>query len=276
MRVGLSVHERVRRPRSRCSGWGSCRSRRCSIRGRGGSPRRQRAELIQLRPLISTGWHDIGTTPSIKFGYISAHIQACMPPIELPMTRRRCATSSASVISRGRVRPCRGSGSGGISPEPVRRLARPAAPDRVRHDDEICRRIERLARHEQFVGEARAQPVGAGAGIALQQQHAVVILPAASRFAVPRCDSGASARAGSRRCETGSRGGQSRPLGNSATGSNSAGAAAGAALAGIGGSSDCAPPMIEATGGKRKPRVAQMKASFRRQTDADVARSGPQ
>jgi hypothetical protein len=42
-----------------------------------------------LRPLISIGWQEIGTTPSIRSGYISAHIQACMPPIELPMIRRR-------------------------------------------------------------------------------------------------------------------------------------------------------------------------------------------
>src|SRR6202049_3341693 len=57
--------------------------------------------------------------------------------------------------------------------EPVRGLARLAAPDRVLHDHEILRRIERLTRSEQFVGEARAQPICAGAGVALQQQHAV-------------------------------------------------------------------------------------------------------
>jgi hypothetical protein len=56
--------------------------------------------LIQLRPLISIGWQEIGTTPSIRSGYISAHIQACMPPIELPMIKRRWATPRPSVISR--------------------------------------------------------------------------------------------------------------------------------------------------------------------------------
>jgi DNA-binding HxlR family transcriptional regulator len=32
--------------------------------------------LIQLRPLISIGWQEIGTIPSIRSGYISPHIQA--------------------------------------------------------------------------------------------------------------------------------------------------------------------------------------------------------
>ena len=57
--------------------------------------------------------------------------------------------------------------------QPVGRLARPAAADGVGHDDQILRRVERLARREQFVGEARPQPVGPGAGITLQQQHGV-------------------------------------------------------------------------------------------------------
>ena len=34
-----------------------------------------------------------------------------------------------------------------LPPEPVGRLARPAAPDRVRHDHEVFSRVERLARH---------------------------------------------------------------------------------------------------------------------------------
>src|SRR6516162_10090340 len=57
--------------------------------------------------------------------------------------------------------------------EPVGGLARSATPDRVRHDHEILRRIERLAGGEQLVCKARAQPIGTGAGVALQQQHAV-------------------------------------------------------------------------------------------------------
>ena len=64
-----------------------------------------------------------------------------------------------------------------FSLEPIGRLGRPAAPERVGHDDEILAGVERLARLEQFVGKRRAQPVGAGAGIALQQQHTVDNLP---------------------------------------------------------------------------------------------------
>ena len=51
--------------------------------------------------------------------------------------------------------------------EPVGRLARSTAPNGVLHDYEVLRRIERLARPEQLVSEARPQPIGAGAGIAL-------------------------------------------------------------------------------------------------------------
>ena len=60
-----------------------------------------------------------------------------------------------------------------FAPQPVGRLRRPAAADRVLHDEEILRGVERLARPVQLVGQRRAQPIGAGAGIALQQQHAV-------------------------------------------------------------------------------------------------------
>jgi hypothetical protein len=37
---------------------------------------------IRLRPLISTGWQESPTTPSITSGYISAHIKLCMQPSE--------------------------------------------------------------------------------------------------------------------------------------------------------------------------------------------------
>jgi hypothetical protein len=57
--------------------------------------------------------------------------------------------------------------------EPVGGLARSATPDRVRHDDEVVCRIERLAGRKQLVGEARTQPIRAGASIALQKQHPV-------------------------------------------------------------------------------------------------------
>ena len=61
--------------------------------------------------------------------------------------------------------------------QPVRRLARPAAADRVLHDEKVFCRVERLAGTVQLVGQRWAQPVGAGAGIALQQQHAVDDFP---------------------------------------------------------------------------------------------------
>src|SRR5271157_787020 len=57
--------------------------------------------------------------------------------------------------------------------EPVGGLARSATPDRVRHDDEVFRRIERLPGSKELVCEARAQPIGTGAGVALQKQHPV-------------------------------------------------------------------------------------------------------
>ncbi len=60
-----------------------------------------------------------------------------------------------------------------VAAEAVGRLRRAAAADRILHDDEVVAGIERLARPEQFVGELGPQPVGAGAGIALQQEHAV-------------------------------------------------------------------------------------------------------
>lgn len=56
--------------------------------------------MIQLRPLMAVGWLATGTRASMKSGYISPHIQACMPPMEMPSTNRRCFRPSASVTSR--------------------------------------------------------------------------------------------------------------------------------------------------------------------------------
>jgi hypothetical protein len=55
----------------------------------------------------------------------------------------------------------------------VRGLARPATANRIRHDNEVLCRVERLPGGKQLVGEARTQPICAGAGIALQKQHAI-------------------------------------------------------------------------------------------------------
>ena len=60
-----------------------------------------------------------------------------------------------------------------IAFEPVGGLARAAAAERVGDVYEIASGIQRLSVLEQLFGQSRSQPVGAGAGIALQQQHAV-------------------------------------------------------------------------------------------------------
>src|SRR6266851_6727949 len=60
-----------------------------------------------------------------------------------------------------------------IALEPVGGLARTAATEGVGDDDEVSLRIHSLSVLEQLVGQGRSQPVGAGAGVALQQQYAV-------------------------------------------------------------------------------------------------------
>ena len=60
-----------------------------------------------------------------------------------------------------------------FSAQPVARLARSAAADPVRQDNEVFGGIERLARAEQFVAERRPQPVGADAARAVEQEHPV-------------------------------------------------------------------------------------------------------
>src|ERR1700719_3687711 len=78
---------------------------------------------------------------------------------------------------------------GKFSLEPVGGLARATASNRIRHDDEVFRRIERLPGRKQIVGEARAQPIRAGASVALQEQYAIddlarCIAPCRSKRAV--------------------------------------------------------------------------------------------
>src|ERR1700732_655423 len=53
-----------------------------------------------------------------------------------------------------------------FSLEPVGGLARATASNRIRHDDEVFRRIERLPGRKQLVVETRAQPIRAGASVA--------------------------------------------------------------------------------------------------------------
>jgi hypothetical protein len=69
-----------------------------------------------------------------------------------------------------------------IALEPVGGLARAAATEGIRDDDEVSPGIQRLSVLEQLVGQGRSQPVGAGAGIALQQQHAIDDLACAVAF----------------------------------------------------------------------------------------------
>jgi hypothetical protein len=78
-----------------------------------------------------------------------------------------------------------------------------------------ARRIERLPRPEQLLGEARTQPIGAGAVLRCNSSTPLMILPVALRLGVPGCDNAASTRAMSRRCGIHNSGGRSRPRGNS-------------------------------------------------------------
>jgi hypothetical protein len=59
-----------------------------------------RRRSIQLRPDISVGWEAMGTMASIISGWSVPHIQACMPPMELPSTSRSRRTPSPCVTSR--------------------------------------------------------------------------------------------------------------------------------------------------------------------------------
>jgi hypothetical protein len=84
--------------------------------------------------------------------------------------------------------------------EPIGGLARSAATQGVGDDDEVSSGIQRLSVLEQLVGQGGPQPVGAGTGIALQQQHAVDDL--ACTVALRRAEGGGSAvsaEVGSRR-----------------------------------------------------------------------------
>ncbi len=55
---------------------------------------------IQLRAAIAVGCDAIGTSASIMPGYLTPQIQVCMPPIELPITSRRCLMLRPSLTSR--------------------------------------------------------------------------------------------------------------------------------------------------------------------------------
>ena len=44
---------------------------------------------MRLRPEICAGVQTIGSSASVKSGYLTPHIQACMPPMEVPTISRR-------------------------------------------------------------------------------------------------------------------------------------------------------------------------------------------
>ena len=95
---------------------------------------------------------------SMKSGYFTPQSQACMPPIELPITSRRCLTPSPSLdqailrvdhVAIVVVRKCRLHAVGGFRGF--------AVADAVGNDDEVFRGVERLAGTEQFAGKGRRQ-----------------------------------------------------------------------------------------------------------------------
>ena len=55
--------------------------------------------IIQLRLDISVGCDAIGTSASMNSGWATPQIHVCMPPIELPSTRRTRRTPRPSVTS---------------------------------------------------------------------------------------------------------------------------------------------------------------------------------
>ena len=59
-----------------------------------------RRRIIQLRLAIAVGCEAIGASASMKSGYFTPHTQVCMPPIELPITRRTWLMPSPSFTSR--------------------------------------------------------------------------------------------------------------------------------------------------------------------------------
>ncbi len=55
---------------------------------------------MRLRPAIGAGRLASGRSASMKSGCASPHTHACIPPIDVPITRRRCVTPRLSVSSR--------------------------------------------------------------------------------------------------------------------------------------------------------------------------------
>src|SRR6516162_2418656 len=112
-------------------------------------------------PVDQIGIH-LGPHPGMHAAHRAADDQAQMGDIETLGNQPIAALDHVTVAVMGEV-----------PAKPVGGLARPAAPERVLHDYEVLRRIERLARPEELVGEARTPPIDASPGVALQQQHAV-------------------------------------------------------------------------------------------------------
>ena len=59
-----------------------------------------KAKTPDGRDAIGVGCEAIGASASIKSGYLTPQIQLCMPPMEFPITSRRCLMPSPSFTSR--------------------------------------------------------------------------------------------------------------------------------------------------------------------------------
>ena len=104
-------------------------------------------------------------------GYFTPRSSVCMPPIELPITTRRCFTPRCSLhqpvlrVDHVVVVVLRE-----VRAQPVGWLARLAGADRVGNDDVVAARVERLAGAEQLAREGRRQHARGRTRRAMQDQ----------------------------------------------------------------------------------------------------------
>ena len=136
------------------------------------------ARNMRLRPAISTGALASGISASIKPGYMYPQIQVCIPPIDVPVTRRRWSTPETfldqQVLGAHHVLVVvvRKFGL-----ESIARLARPSMADGVGQDDEVLAGVERLPFAEQLAAESRAEERAAASAGSVHDDHRVVDAP---------------------------------------------------------------------------------------------------